>query len=250
MKTKCILTFDLEFWYNGEFLDKYLPERKNLETEEDRTELSTELILDFLKENQQRATFFVLGELAKKYSKLIKKIADDGHEVASHGYSHKPLQLLDKNFLTQEILASKEILESITGQQVNGFRAPNFSLNKKSSWALDILKKNFIYDSSIHPLTPQKNFGIKEFPPSLGGFYFRALPLGLYIFLVKNFSKSKIPILYFHPHELFDFTPKIEFGPWLKRKIKYLGRKNAWEKFKNLTGQFEFISIKQYLDSK
>lgn len=248
MKPRAILTFDLEFWYNSKFLKKYLPENKN--QLDDCVEKPTELLLDLLNKYNQRATFFVLGEVAKKYPNLIKRISDLGHEIASHGYSHKTLYELDKKSFEKEIKLSKEIIKNITGKEPKGFRAPNFSLNKKTKWALEILKKyNFQYDSSAHPLKSFKiPSQIPETPPSLGGIYFRILPLGLYLLLIKILSKIKILVLYFHPYELFESAPKIESAPWWKKKIKYWGAKTAWKKFEKLMKKFNFISVEQYLN--
>lgn len=246
MKAKAILTFDLEFWYNSKFLKKYLPKNKL----KDYAEEPVALLLDILDKYHQGATFFVLGQLAEKYPKLIKKISDEEHEIASHGYSHKTLHELGIKNFEREIDLSKKITKIIIDKAPKGFRAPNFSLNKKTKWALKILKKhNFQYDSSIHPLSHIKMSNqILEIPPSLGGIYFRILPLRLYFFLIKHFSKTKIPVLYFHPYELFSSAPKIKAAPWYKRKIKYWGTKNAWEKFEKLMKKFNFISIEQYLD--
>ena len=246
-KQKLILTFDLEFWYNSKFLKKYLPQNKN--QLENCVEKPTELLLDLLKKYNQRATFFVLGEVAEKYPELIKKISNLGHEIASHGYSHIPLYELAEKSLDTEIKLSKNILQNITNKEPRGFRAPNFSLNKKTKWALEILKKyNFQYDSSAHPLKFFKPSNkIPEIYPSLGGIYFKILPLWLFIVLVKILSKTKIPVLYFHPYELFKSSPQLKFAPWLKRKIKYWGTKNAWKKFEKLMEKFDFISIEEYL---
>jgi len=246
MREKIILTFDLEFWYNSGFLKKYLPENKSFS--DDYIIESTEPILDLLNKYGHKATFFVLGQVAEKYPELIKKISDFGHEIASHGYSHKTLCELNEPDLEKEIVNPKNILKNITGEEPMGFRAPNFSLNKKVSWAKNVIDKNFDYSSSVHPFSFSKKYGSqKEFIPSLGGFYFRFLPLWFFIFFIKNFSRSKIPVLYFHPYELFESSPKIDWGPWYKRKIKYLGTKTAWKKFENLMEQFDFISIKNYL---
>lgn len=246
MKSKAILTFDLEFWYNVNFLKKHLPKKSGFD---DYVKESIEPILGLLNNHNHKATFFVLGKIAKKYPEIIKKISDLGHEIASHGYSHKPLYELSEAEFKKEIKSSKMILEKIINKRIKGFRAPNFSLNKKTKWALNIIKNyNFQYDSSAHPLKFTKSFNkVREIPPSLGGFYFRIIPLWLYIILIKYFSKTKIPTLYFHPYEFFELAPKIESAPWWKKKIKYWGTKNAWKKFKKLMKKYKFISIEQYL---
>ncbi len=249
MKEKIILTFDLEFWYNSGFLKKYVSE--NDKRSRDYITQSTMPILDLLKKFNHRATFFVLGQVAEKYPELIKKISDDGHEIASHGYSHKSLFDLDKTTFQKEIELTNNILKNVIGTEPKGFRAPNFSLNKKNLWAKEILENYFQYNSSSHPL---KFFAIPmqipEIFPSLGGIYFRMLPLKLYILMAKFFSKYKVPVLYFHPYELFESAPRINSAPWYMKKIKYIGVKKAWKKFKKIMDKYEFISIQQYLDLK
>jgi peptidoglycan-N-acetylglucosamine deacetylase len=244
MREKIILTFDLEFWYNSGFLEKYVSEEKKLPG--DYIMESVTPVLDLLKKHGHRATFFVLGQVAEKYPDLIKKIHDNGHEIGSHGYYHIPLSRLGEKELEKEITMSKNILEKIINKQIMGFRAPNFSLNKKTFWALKIIKQHFHYDSSIHPLNLFKPKN--SFYSSLGGIYFRILPLFLYIFFAKILSKQKPIVIYFHPYELFGSAPKIESAPWFKKKIKYWGVKSAWKKFENLMEKFDFISIQEYLN--
>jgi hypothetical protein len=243
---QAILTFDLEFCHNSKFLSKYIT--NNQISDDNQIEKSVAIILEFLTKRDQRATFFVLGQLAEKYPHVIKKIFSANHEIASHGYSHKSLSDLNEKELKEEISLSKQIIINIINKEPKGFRAPNFSLNKKAIWAAEIIKKNFQYDSSIHPL--KINFlkrKINEIPTSLGGIYFRILPLWLYCFFLKIFSKNKIPVIYFHLSDLFNFLPKIESAPWWKKLIKYWGTKNAWKKFEKLMEKYNFISIEQYL---
>jgi len=250
MKPKAILTFDFEFWYNSQFLKKYLPKDKSFSG--DYIEESIEPILNLLTQYNQKATFFVLGQIAEKNPEIIKRIFQAGHEIASHGYSHKLLNELEPKEFEEEIIKTNQIIEKIVNQKPIGFRAPAFSLNNQTKWALEILNKyNFQYDSSIHPLLFKKTFNnsfLKELSCSLGGIYFRLLPLKIYVYLTKLFSKTEIPIVYFHPNELFESAPQIQSGPWWKTKIKYIGTKNALTKFEKLLKKFNFISIKQYLD--
>lgn len=245
---KAILTFDLEFWYNSEFIGKYLKPQK-LESQNLLVEESLLPILNLLNRHNTRATFFVLGKLAEKYPQLIKKISNDGHEVACHSYAHKPLWRMNSEEFKNDIEKNSEIIQKITGGRPVGFRAPNLSLCNKTSWSMEILKKyNFEYDSSISPFSNYKNnSSIKEIPPSLGGIYFRILPLWIYIFLIGHMSKNKIPVIYLHPHELHNFIPNVESVPGIKKMIKYWGVKNSFKKFAKLLEKFEFISISQYL---
>ncbi len=241
------MTFDLEFWHNSGFLKKYLPKDKNFS--KDYIIESTEPILDLLNKYGHKATFFVLGRVAEKYPELIKKINNSGHEIGSHGYSHCSFFELNEEKLEKEIEITNTILKKITGKNPKGFRAPNFSLGEKTKWALKIIKKHFQYDSSLNPLSFSKlSMPVPEIAPSLGGIYFRILPLKLYLFLANLLSKQKPPVLYFHPYELFESSPKIDAGPWYKRKIKYWGTKTAWKKFEKLMGGFRFISYENFIN--
>lgn len=271
MKTKAILTFDLEFWHNDLLLEKYLPEDKN--SLADRTEDYVGPILDWLKEQGTKATFFVLGKLAEKHPVLIKRISEEGHEIASHGYSHSCLWDLDKESFGKEIRLTNQIIESILGKKAVGFRAPNFSWQRKNDWAFPVLEQNnFLYDSSIFPLkTPlygvadaplsiHRVDSLTEFPVSVfrtgpigfpvgGGFYFRAIPFSLYLFLLKRVARQRIPVLYFHPHELSDSIPPLPDIPWRLKKLKFYGVKHSFKKFKLLFDHFDFISVQEYLNS-
>ena len=98
---KAILTFDLEFWYNSRFLRKYLPKDKS--SLEDYIKESTGPILNLLSQYNQKATFFVLGQVAEKHPATIKRIFALGHEIASHGYSHKVLNEMTPQEFEKEI---------------------------------------------------------------------------------------------------------------------------------------------------
>lgn len=204
---KLALSIDLEFWYSAELVRPYA------NTDNDLIIEMTKPILDLLDYHETRATFFVLGEVAEKYPDLILEIYNKGHEIASHSYSHRTIGELGRDEFESDIRKSKIILERITGDKVIGFRAPTFSINNNTIWALDILEKlNFIYDSSIfpiktplygipnaplHPYFPSRidlskedmlhGFKIKEIPltvyrlcslniPISGGFYLRRIP--------------------------------------------------------------------------
>lgn len=271
-KSPIILTFDLEFWYNSEFLKDYIP--KNTDGLDDKITESTVPLLKILKRHNVKATFFVLGKVAEKYPRLIRQIFNEGHEIASHGYSHKVLSELKPNEFEEEIKKSVSLLEKINGIKPIGFRAPNFSLNNKTKWALKILERNgFKYDSSIFPFkTPlygnskapltiykiSKN--ITEFPlavyqkgmlriPIAGGFYFRLIPLNLYKLLLRSVQKKRDAVIYLHPHELYNFIPNLKIS-WWKKKLKYWGVNNSLNKFEELLKSFKFNSIVEVTSAK
>jgi len=274
------LTIDLEPWHAAELLDKYLTEPR-----EDQIEESVRPILGLLDKYKTKATFFVLGIVAEKYPEIVREIYDQGHEVASHAYSHKTLYELGERDFAIEMEKSVKLLESITGEKPVGFRAPSFSIDNSTKWAFRILAENgFKYDSSIFPIKlPVKamRYGVPEAPlhpyrPSLadvtrespdgkivefpmtvlrlgknfpvaGGFYFRALPLWFLKFAIRRVNKSKMASVYIHPWETYPDTPRISNVPRFSRFVTYYGINKALAKFEGLLSEFEFQPLRNFL---
>ena len=240
---KNVVSIDVEEWYHRPIISKHL-EKDNTKTS--NVEAAIKQILETFSRHRKRSTFFILGEVAERMPELVQSIYDEGHEVAYHGYSHKTLQELGPEDFKVETEKGQRLLKKITGEAPSGFRAPVFSLNPETSWALEELEKQgFRYDSSIVPAktwlygsesAPQTMYypdyndpttesstqrGLIEFPvmtsqvlgkriPLGGGFYFRAL--GLYVFKnhIKKLNENGQPaMLYFHPWELCGF-PRIK----------------------------------------
>ena len=120
---------------------------------------NTQIILDLFEKYKVQATFFTLGYIAEKHPELIEKIKSQGHEIASHGYSHTDIRKMTKESFESDLLKSLSILEKISGERILGFRAPFFSITKQNLWAFDILKKHLRYDSSIFPVKTT-NYGL------------------------------------------------------------------------------------------
>ncbi len=222
-----IITIDLEDWHSlvGGRLTGFFPApSKNLLPQIDR-------LLNILDQYQTKATFFVLGTLAESHPGLVKQIAAQGHEIASHGYSHLAIFKVSPEKFREDAKKSKLLLEDIAGNLVTGYRAAEFSIIRKTIWALETLAElGFVYDSSIFPIY-HRRYGIYDFPKSIknyelpnylniveiplstfsigkfnwsfaGGGYFRLMPLGLICNMTKNQSINQISIVtYFHPHE-------------------------------------------------
>jgi polysaccharide deacetylase family protein (PEP-CTERM system associated) len=133
-----------------------------------RVEYNTEKILALLAERRVKATFFVLGWVAKRCPKLIKKIVAEHHEVASHGYNHQRVNRINRKDFREDIRASKAILEDISGQEVMGYRAPSFSISSATQWAFDeLFEAGYRYDSSIFPIR-HDFYGISDWPRFAG----------------------------------------------------------------------------------
>ncbi|NOQ55325.1 MAG: DUF3473 domain-containing protein [Nanohaloarchaea archaeon] len=270
------LSVDLEDWYHPELL-------KTKERQRPQIKESVAPILNLLDKYNTKATFFVLGNVAENNPNLIKKIKAQGHEIASHGYNHKSLKQITAEEFEKDIMKSKNILKKITGEYPIGYRAPTFSIDNNTKWAIDILEKQgFLYDSSIFPtkthlygvpdapLNPyypsrddisrerRDKKGIIEFPmtvlplkfynlPTSGGFYLRLLPNQIIKAGIKNRNKKGFPaMLYIHPWETYSKTPRIRHG-LISDFINYHGIDYALDKLESLLTSFKFKPVKSIL---
>ena len=190
----------------------------------------TARVLDVLDERGVRGTFFVLGLVARAKPTLVKRIAERGHEVASHGIQHVPLHRLDRAAVRADLRDSRSLLSDLVGQDVAGFRAPEFSIMEENDWALEeVAAAGYRYDSSIYPIA-HRRYGIRSFPrgparltfgdrqlwelplgtlhtdlgnlPIGGGGYFRLLPGAVLERAIRSVtSHGENVMLYFHPYE-------------------------------------------------
>jgi polysaccharide deacetylase family protein (PEP-CTERM system associated) len=266
------LSFDIEDWFQVENLREACP-IKDWDKCELRVETNTGLLLDLLKTHNTKATFFVLGWIAERLPNLIKRIAEAGHEIASHGYGHRLVYSLSPTEFEADLLKSKRILEDIVKTPVIGYRAPSFSITDKSIWALDVLKNaGFKYDSSIFPTTFHDRYGFKdgkthihvlangltEFPlatfkvgkmnlPLAGGGYFRILPYKIFSYFLKKINADGRPfIFYLHPWEIDKNQPKVKVNYFYKFR-HYVNLNKTYKRLDRLLRDFEFGSIDSLL---
>ncbi len=157
------LTIDVEDYFHVSAFEKISPPA-TWAGRESRVGRNTDRVLALLDASSVKATFFVLGWVAEKFPQITKKIAVQGHEIASHGYLHQRVALQDRQTYRQDIRRSKSLLEDQTGEQVLGYRAPSYSITRQTDWAFDeLLEAGFQYDSSIFPM--QHDFyGIPDWP--------------------------------------------------------------------------------------
>lgn len=271
-KTKNIMSIDFEDYFCDLPFSTW-NEYKNRVVE------TTPILLKLFSKYNVKATFFVVGYFAEKFPELIKEIHEEGHEIASHSFSHIDLRKTSKIEIEKDLIKSFEVLEKVTGDKVLGFRAPFFSIDNSNSWIIDFLRKHIKYDSSIFPVKSplygipnaprqiyhpsQKNFlenneseEFIEIPlltnrilssynlPSAGGFYFRFLPYFLISQGIKKSNHENRPaMLYFHPKDLDINMPKIKEYSW----HYYYGKRNILKKFEKLLNNFEFTSAKDFL---
>lgn len=243
-----------------------------------RVERNTYRLLDLFTERGVRATFFVLGWVAERCPGLVRAIADQGHEVACHGYSHQLIYEQIPTVFRVETIRAKACLEDQAQRPVLGYRAASYSITKRSLWALDILAElGFAYDSSIFPVHHDR-YGIPgsprwpyrldtpnggsliEFPPSTlavggyrlpvaGGGYFRIYPYWLTRFALSRVNETERHpfIFYLHPWEIDPEQPRIRAG-WLSTFRHYTNLNRCEEWLRHLLQDFQFAPARDVLE--
>lgn len=157
------LTVDVEEYYHIEACHGRL-NPQHWDDWPSRVSVGVEAILQLLDEQKIHGTFFVLGDVARRSPNVVKRIADAGHEIASHGNRHDRLHRLDAPRFREDLRASIDSLQQLTGQRVRGYRAPTFSLVPQTAWAIEVmLELGLEYDSSIFPVV-HPAYGVPEAP--------------------------------------------------------------------------------------
>jgi len=245
---------------------------------ESRIEKNTHKILNLLDEHKVQATFFVLGWVAERHPELIRDIHSRGHEIACHSYNHMLIYHLTRAQFREDVYTAKSILEDITGAAISGYRAPSYSITKKTLWALDILiEEGFLYDSSIFPIhhdrygfpeanrfphkIKRENGTITEFPPSTyklfgqnipvaGGGYLRLFPLQITKTAIKriNEKEKKSAIIYIHPWEIDEHQPRLN-GKIRSKMRHYINLRSTMPKLKTFLHEFRFRPLSDFLNS-
>jgi len=271
-----ILGIDFEDWYHPELVNQHLSEK-------DKKPIMAKHIdevLEWLNENETIATFFLVGELIKNEPDLIDKIFSEGHEIGFHTMDHKRIDIIGGEEKFSEGI--KEF-SKLTNKKSKGFRAPTFSLNKKSSWLIDsLVENNYLYDSSVVPIktrlygipnAPKIPYRISsnslnkdnesgeiiEFPilsgkflgkniPAGGGFYLRFLPMYVIKNIIKNNEKANNPCtFYIHSWELLaEHMPRIKL-PRKEKFITYHNIEKAKRKMTEIIQEFQFTSFENFM---
>ena len=271
-----ILGIDFEDWYHPELI------KQNIKNEKHNPSVinGIDKILDLLRKQETLATFFIVGELLEIQPEIFDKIIENGHEIGFHTMYH---DRLDSPGYKEKFSNEIEKFAELTNHKSRGFRAPTFSLNNASSWAIDILAKNdYVYDSSIVPAKTsmygspnaehkpyritsksiEKNNSsgkLIEFPlmtttflgkkiPAAGGFYLRTLPMKVTKNAIKNYEKQGIPAsFYIHSWELTpEYMPKLDL-PFKDNFVTFHNIDKAYQRMNDILKEFSFTSFSNYL---
>jgi polysaccharide deacetylase family protein (PEP-CTERM system associated) len=262
------LTVDIEDYFQVQAVERVVT-RESWDQREVRVERNTDEVLAIFAEGGRRATFFILGWVAKRHPALIRRIADAGHEVASHGLDHVRVDRHTPEGFRTCIGTTKRLLEDIAGVAVRGYRAPSFSIGRGQFWAYEVLaEEGYAYSSSVYPVR-HDNYGIPEAPrtpfrpanaPSLveltlptlsagtrnlpagGGGFFRLLPYAASRWSIArlNTVERRPCIFYFHPWEIDARQPRIAGLSAKSRFRHYLNLDRMAPRLRQLVRDFDW----------
>jgi polysaccharide deacetylase family protein (PEP-CTERM system associated) len=273
---RAAMSIDVEDWFQVENLKGAVP-RGSWNERELRVERNTERMLDMLAGREVRGTFFVLGWVAEKLPALIRRIAAEGHEIASHGYGHDLVYSLSRDAFRSDVERSVRLLEDIGGRKVRGYRAPSFSI---TDWAIDVLQESGLeYDSSAFPTLGHDRYGrlegmqpgqhIVELRPGFsevcvsvlpaggrmlpwgGGGYFRLIPYPVFRWGVRRILDSGAPyVFYIHPWEIDAGQPRVKNLRWSYRFRHYNQLDRCESRFAALLHDFDWGPVADLLPAR
>ncbi len=243
------MTVDVEDYFQVSAFEKTVS-RSDWDTFPCRVENNTHRILDIFSEANVKATFFMLAWVAQRYPSLVKRIVDEGHELASHGLEHIRVTQQTPEEFRIDVSKTKSILEDMSGVEIKGYRAASYSIGAANIWAIDVLAETgHQYSSSIYPIkhdlygmpeAPRftfrhENSGLLEIPittveiankklPCGGGGFFRLFPYAYSKWAIKriNIKEKESALFYFHPWEIDKDQPRFNDAPWRSKFRHYL----------------------------
>ncbi|MDB5682181.1 MAG: polysaccharide deacetylase family protein, partial [Sphingomonas bacterium] len=246
------LSVDVEEWFQVGAFERVI-RKADWDGLEGRVDYNTGKVLDLFAESGVKATFFTLGWVADRHPRLIRRIADEGHEVASHGWDHDRVFTLDAAGFRADLARAKSALEDASGQKITGYRAPSFSIDQRTPWAHSVLAdEGYRYSSSVAPIAhdhygwadapkhayrPVAGSDLIELPISLasvggrkivtGGGFFRLLPGEITYRAITRANRADRPaVFYFHPWDMDPGQPRVANAP-IRSKLRHYSRLGA-----------------------
>lgn len=260
------LTIDVEDWFQVGAFERVI-DRAAWDGCALRVEANTDRALDLFARHDVRATFFILGWVAERAPGLVRRIAAAGHEVASHGYDHQRVFTLTAEAFRADIARTRAIIEDAAGVSVTAYRAPSFSIDRRTPWAHRILaEEGYVYSSSVAPIAhdhygwpdaprfafrPLPDAPLVELPvttarlgdrrmAAAGGGFFRLLPYAVSRWAVSRVNgEGQAAMTYFHPWEIDPGQPRVA-APLRSRLRHYTNLSSMEAKLDRLIGDFRW----------
>ncbi|HTR59779.1 MAG TPA: XrtA system polysaccharide deacetylase [Casimicrobiaceae bacterium] len=260
------LTIDVEDYFHVSAFAPYIA-RSSWDSLPCRIEQNIDRVLQLLADRSVNATFFTLGWIAERYPEMVRRIVAGGHELASHGYAHERAAAQGPDPFFADVALAKAVLEDIVGTEVQGYRAPSFSINDDNLWAYDCLAKaGYRYSSSVYPIrhdhygAPGRSrfahlasAGVLEVPiatvrlfrtnlPAGGGGYFRLMPYALSRWLIRrvNDADEESAVFYFHPWEIDPEQPRVKEADPRARFRHYINLERTATRLQLLLADFRW----------
>ncbi len=274
MAPKNAMTVDVEDYFQVSAFERYV-DKAAWDSQECRVEANMHRILDLFAANDTHATFFTLGWVAERYPQLVRRLVEEGHELASHGWSHVRVTEQGPDDFAADVARTKALLEDVSGVQVKGYRAASYSIGESNLWALKVLQDaGYHYSSSIFPIKHDlygmpgaPRFGFRphqddfwEFPvttvklgsrnfPCAGGGWFRLLPYGVTRWALRrvNRREGQSAIFYFHPWEIDPDQPRRDGLDARTRFRHYLNLSRTESRLARLLRDFSWGRMDQVL---
>lgn len=242
------MTIDVEDYFQVSAFEHHIA-RESWDRLPCRVERNVDVLLGMLAEHDTHATFFTLGWVAERYPRLVRRIVEQGHELASHGYAHRRASDQSLTEFAEDIGSAKKLLEDIGGCEVKGYRAPSFSIGADNLWALECLRsQGYQYSSSIYPVArdhygmpeaprfayrPEAGKGLLEVPPTTvrvlnrnlpasGGGFFRLFPYSISRRMIEHVNRvdGQPAVFYLHPWEIDPGQPR-QRGVGVKTQVRH-----------------------------
>ena len=260
------LSVDVEDWFQVGAFEGVI-DRGSWESLSDRVERNCDAILQMFADADVKATFFTLGWVAQRHPALLRRIVEEGHELASHGWDHARVFTMDKAAFAADIERARKVLEDASGSRVTGYRAPSFSIDARTPWAYSVLaEQGYAYSSSVAPIT-HDHYGWRDAPrfafrplpwadlieipvttahfagkrlAAGGGGFFRVLPYAFSRWAIRqvNTRDRRPAVFYFHPWEIDPAQPRVPGAPLRSKLRHYTNLDVMAEKLEQLVREF------------
>jgi polysaccharide deacetylase family protein (PEP-CTERM system associated) len=262
------LSVDVEDWFQVGAFERVI-DRGSWDSLAIRVERNCDAILEMFAAAGVQGTFFTLGWVAKRHPGLIRRIADAGHELASHGWDHARVFQMDRTSFALDLEMSRKTIEDAAGTRISGYRAPSFSIDHRTPWAFEELaRQGFAYSSSVAPIA-HDHYGWREAPrfafrplagadlveipvttatfagrrlAAGGGGFFRVLPYGFSRWAIRQVNQrdGRPAVFYFHPWEIDPGQPRVPHAPFRSKLRHYTNLAGMAGKLRQLIGEFRW----------